>query len=468
MRHSGRLLAAAAALMLGLTGCTGGSFSGYVEASCSPTVDGVTTCVSTQKPVPTVTATVTETPAPAPTVTVTQTVTASPAPATPTPTPTQAPLAATCAPAPANPAKVPVLSAGSDHREWMHGLEMVKHDGKDMVVFSSNNYAPTNPGGGEWVHNIFYSYFDACAPASTFAAKTLVNAPQAQEPASAAVNSAGRLMVTAEDAQFNDWLDQTYGVWDNALGVVKSYGQKLMPPQGGHSGHVAASGDKFLVSFSDGWVDGGGVDNMGTGDDVFAKIVDSNGNAGPMINTAVGTKRVWWPIVAGSDTNWLQVWQELGTTTNNGLVKGSIIDHAGNVVKANFTLFSNVKLYHYDVQWIPATQRYLVTGSQSDGAAVVVLFDKAGNYIDSKSGIYAGTIREAQTVVSEDGLTAIFPSSVGATVLDLTANSVALRKHVTLDWNWDYMGTDGVFAAPNRVVFGTGTQQGVKFLNVAF
>lgn len=88
------------AFVLVLTGCTGGTYDGYVHAECDPTVDTpagkVTECRSTEKPIPTQTV-----PGPTETVTipgptVTETVTVSPtatATATPTPTPTPTPTA---------------------------------------------------------------------------------------------------------------------------------------------------------------------------------------------------------------------------------------------------------------------------------------------------------------------------------------------------------------------------------------
>jgi hypothetical protein len=386
-------------------------------------------------------------------------------PVTTSPSPSAPPI--TVADTAVNPLPEPVLPASMDHRQFMHGMNWVKVGGKDMLVFSANNYPPTEPQD-EWMDDIYYSYVDPANPGTTFSPKTLVSASMAQEPASAAANSNGHLVVTAEDAEYSADLDQTYGMWDANLKAITPYGAKLMPPQGGHSGHVAASGDKFLVSFSDGWIDGGGVNNMGTGDDVFGKIVNDDGTTGKIINTAVGSSRDWWPIVAGSDTNWLQVWQRYGTAgTGGGTVMGAVIDHSGNVVK-ELTIFSNNKYYYHDVQYIPALGMYLVTGSQNSSvnSGIAVLIDKAGTIVATKTGL-PNTNRESQTAVSADGKTAVYAvPGTGATVLDLTSDSITLHKTVTINWNWDYMGTAGIFTADNRVVFATGTQHGVRFVTV--
>lgn len=456
--------------VLAVSGCSApSSFDGYVHAECDATdANKVTVCRSTQLPVPTQTVTVTAAastaPAPAPSTT------------TPAPAPTTAPpaagssLPAACPNAMGNPAAVPALPAADDHREWMHGFDVVKHAGGNLLTFSSNNYLPTKPPG-EWVHDIYFGYFDPCNPAA-FSPKTLVSRPTAQEPASSAVNSSGKLMVTAEDAEYSPNLDQTYGIWDNTtfLNPLKTFGAKLMPPQGGHSGHVAASGTTFGVSFSDGWVDGGGVDNLGTGDDVFFEIVDEAGTAKGLINTAVGTaNRDWWPIVAGSDTNFLQVWQRYGTAgTGGGTVMGAIISPTGTIVKSAFPIFTNDRYYYHDVQYIPASGNYLVTGTQNTGTAnsgIAVILDKNGNVLSTKTGL-PSTIREAHTVVSEDGTRAVYPTNNGAAVINIAGTTVTLAKTVPLTWNWDYMGTAGVWASQTQVTFATGTQQGVKFLRV--
>ena len=132
------------------------------------------------------------------------------------------------------------------------------------------------------------------------------------------------------------------------------------------------------------------------------------------------------------------------------------------------TIFSNNKYYYHDVQYVSALGLYLVTGSQNtaSNSGIAVLVDKSGNIVATKTGL-PGTNRESQTVVSDDGKTAVYAApGVGAVVLDLTSTSVGLRKTISINWNWDYMGTDGIFTAANRVYFATGTQHGVKFVAV--
>jgi hypothetical protein len=282
------------------------------------------------------------------------------------------------------------------------------------------------------------------------------------------VNSGGKLTVTVEDAAINpETLDQTFRQYAPTGPTQTKATTQLMPPQGGHSGHVAAAGSRFGVAFSDGWVDGGGVEGNGTGEKVFFRGFDENGNQGVL--TELGSQRDWWPVIAGSDDSYLQVWQRYGGTPGygGGKVMGAIVGTDGHILKPAFEIFGNDKYYYHDVQWIPSIQRYLVVGSQNTttNAGIAVLLDKAGNVISTKAGL-PNTIREGQTVINDAGTKAVYPGGTGAVVLDVTAAGVNLAKQVPLTWNWTYMGTDGVFADADSVVFATGTQQGVKFLNV--
>lgn len=368
-----------------------------------------------------------------------------------------------------NPPSVGFPPNSEDHREYMHGIDLLKVGGNTLLVFSSNNYPPTQPSD-EWYHNIYYSWIDPLYPNETLNIQTLVNDDLAQEPASAAVNSNGRIVVTAEDAQFDaEALDQTFGMWDSNLGVIRDYGVKLMPPQGGHSGHVAASGNKFLVSFSDGWVEGGGVDDNGTGDEIYGKIINDDGTTGSIINTSVGSNRDWWPIVAGSDTNWLQVWQRYGGVagTGGGSVWGAIISQSGSIVK-KFQIFSNNKYYYHDVKYLSNLGLYLVVGSQnlSANGGIAVLIDKSGNIVKTQTGL-PNTVREGQTAIYEDGNTvkAVYPTlPTGAAILDITSTSITLSRTLSGSYQWDYMGVAGIFSAPTRVLFAANSYKGVKFI----
>ncbi|BCN29739.1 hypothetical protein [Anaeromicropila herbilytica] len=355
----------------------------------------------------------------------------------------------------------------SDSRGWIHGVNWITIDTEDVLIFSSNGYRPTKPTG-EWNHNIYYSWFNTDNITNTFKPKVLVDAKLAQEPSSAAINSNGYIIITSEDSEFHpESLDQTFGIFDSGLKKVITYGKKLMPPQGGHSGHVAASGDKFLVTFCDGWIDGGGAYNLGTGDDIYSRIVNQDGTMGSLIKTQVSEKsRDWWPIVSGSDTEWLQVWQQYNETSSGGTLLGAITSKSGKIVK-KFPITKNNKYYYYDVGYIDSLGVYMVTGSRMDGG-FVSLINKKGTIVAEKTKL-PYTVREAKTLINEFGqyATAVYPTyNTGAAVLKITKNSITLKKTVKVEVTWDYMGTDGTFVSDTKVIFATGTKNGIKFVPI--
>ena len=376
-------------------------------------------------------------------------------------------------------AELGLNASAEDMRMYMHGMDMIQTSNGPLLIFSSNNYPPTRPSG-DWVHNVYSSWVNPASPESSTVNLLYTAANRsAQEPASAAINSNGIILVTTEDAQYTDELDQTYGLFYSDLSVKVPYGRRLgagTNGQGGHSGHVAAVGDKFLVTFCEEWVNGGGVDNLGTGGSIYARIVDEDGNAGPLLLVSGDAwnlpnnqrKRDWWSVVAGSDENWLQVWQRYqnGTTEFGGKVYGRITNLDGSM-GPEFLIIEDNKYYYHDVRWIQEIERYLVVGGAAEGG-YAALVDKQGNVAHVATAL-PWTVREAMTVIKENGngsATAVYPvEGGGAAVLNVTANSVTVVKNKLQGGGlvWDYMGTAGMFIDGTHVLFASGTTAGVKY-----
>ncbi|MEA4896657.1 MAG: hypothetical protein VB065_03510 [Eubacteriales bacterium] len=358
-------------------------------------------------------------------------------------------------------------SAEEDHRGYSHGVNLLQVGDRPILVFSSNGYPPTT-SGEEWAHDVFCAWLDPENIDRPIKAKKLVDAPYAQEPASACVNSNGVILVTAEDRQHSEYLDQTFGLWHSNLHEIHAYGEKLMPPQGGHSGHAAASGDKFLVTFCDGWIDGGGVDGNGTGDDIYCRVVYEDGTQGLLMKTSVGKPRDWWPLVAGSDVNWLQVFQRYGKRGIGGGTLYGAITTEKNVAKP-IALRKNIKYYNYDVCYVPELARYLVTGTAMDEGGFAILMDTNGEITAKTTGL-PETVREARTVTGRVGNAriAVYPTpDTGIAIMELTETSVRFVKTLKGTVEWDYMGTDGMLrtSASGRAeaLFAMGTKAGIRF-----
>ena len=149
-----------------------------------------------------------------------------------------------------------------DVRAFQHGIDFLQlPTGRWAVIWASSGGVPRGEDdSGEWVHDMFYSWVDPAWP--KVKPRLLIRAPAAQEPASAEAMPNGQIMVTMEDAwNAENNLAQSFAIFDRNLHPVLPYQNMIF--EGGHSGHVAATNNGFVVFYSEGWVEGGGVENLG-------------------------------------------------------------------------------------------------------------------------------------------------------------------------------------------------------------
>jgi hypothetical protein len=352
------------------------------------------------------------------------------------------------------------LVAGStqDHRAWQHGINLLKVDARYLLIWSSWDNPPRPRLSGNWEHDVYYSWLDAAQP--RLAIRTLVSHPEAQEPASAAVNSRGTLLVTWEDG--HGGINQNAGLWDRSLRALTPDGLRVR--DGGHSGHVAALGERFLIAYSEGWVAGGAFLDRGTGKHLHARIVAADGSIGPEIDIAIGQdpdRRESWPLVAASAHNWLVVWQRYPERS----LRGTLIDRDGRVTRRLRIAKRLNEGYEYDVRYAPGLDRFVVLGS-ADNHGFVTLLDTAGN-IMARAERLPRAVGESQIVLSPsaDAVTAVYPTApTGIAVLRITRAGVRLAKRIAHPHAWDYIGTVGAFTTPDRVLFATLSRAGVQLI----
>ena len=156
-----------------------------------------------------------------------------------------------------------------DERRFMHGIDFASAgEHKSWVFFSSSGLPPRGANrDGSWPHDVYVGEWSPGA-ARLSGVHIFISRDEAQEPVSVAQNSAGNIFVSFEDG----WnaprtVSQRYGVYRADLSPIRPYPQDV--ESGGHSGHVTAVGERFVVFYSADWVDGGGVDNLGTGGGVY-------------------------------------------------------------------------------------------------------------------------------------------------------------------------------------------------------
>ena len=351
-----------------------------------------------------------------------------------------------------------------DHRAWQHGIDLIRVGDKLLLVWGSAGNPPRPNLGGDWQHDVYYAWLNtpdtkAAAPIDP---QILVSQPEAQEPPSTAINARGTILMTCEDG--NGGINQHAGLWDSSLRVLRKY--PFMIKRGGHSGHVAAMGDRFLVAYGEGWVKGAGWLGMGTGENVFARIVDNNGKLGREIKLTPDRDpdpRDGWPLVAGSDRNWLVVWQRYPALT----LQAALVDKAGAVIMRRQIIDGLPPRYAYDVEFAAPLASYVVAGSSGDGG-FVALVSLTGKIVITQRGL-PPMASESRIILGWDGsqLIGVYPVNPrGVAVVRLSADAIELSKVIDHPYAWDYSGTTGMFVAPERVLFVTLSTTGLRLIPI--
>jgi hypothetical protein len=282
----------------------------------------------------------------------------------------------------------------------------------------------------------------------------IISAPEAQEPSSAAISPDGHIFITHEDGyNTQNVIAQRYGVYDTNLAPILPYPQ--MVEDGAHSGHVAAVGNRFVIFYSNGWVDDGGVDNLGSGDNVLAKIYASDGKYQQAVEVCVSqATRDWWPVVAGSSTHAALVWQRFVNDQTYADLVFSLLDPAtGALLKDQVVLEQQVKYYTYNVTYIPAVDRFLALGTYEAGGGFAYLLDNDGNVVASNKTLPA-IVRESHSIVlnqSGSALVAQVTAPTGLMALAVTPTDVLLKTALAGDYEWRYTGIDGIFVNASQI-----------------
>lgn len=330
-----------------------------------------------------------------------------------------------------------------DERRFMHGIGWAHRAGdKDWVFFSSSGLPPRGANSnGNWPHDV---YVGEWSPQRTRLAnvRIFISRPEAQEPVSVAQNASGNIFVSFEDG----WnaprtVSQRYGVYGANLAPIKPYPNDV--ESGGHSGHVAAVGEQFVVFYSQDWVDGGGVDNLGTGGGVYVKVYNGRGVLLRHVDVAAHV-REWWPMIAGSPTRALLVWQRYIPGEIVAQLEYAVLDPAtGKLVRPEGgSGGARVQYYTYAAAWVPAVERFVIEATLDNGRSSVLLIDEEG-HVTAKLDCLPASVREASIAVN--GNTAYVPTRDGRLMaLALTGKTIELHGLLRAPFAWGNTGAIGI------------------------
>jgi hypothetical protein len=349
--------------------------------------------------------------------------------------------------------------AASDPRQFMHGIGTARApDGAHYLFYSSSGLPPAGAGAdGAWPHDIYVSTWQ---PASGVLSppKIFISRPEAQEPVSVAQNQAGAIMLSFEDGfDTRDEVSQRYGLYGADLQPIKPYPQDIL--SGGHSGHVAAVGERFVVFYSEGWVQGGGVDNLGSGDNVRAAVLEADGRIARQLDVARG-RRAWWPVLAASPDRALLVWQQfVRGRTDASLHAAILVPGTGKLLPLG-RLLDRLRYYTYQVAWVPAANRFLLTGTRAGAQGFALLITPAGKVV-GRADCLPATVREAEILVRERR--ALIPAAGGQVIqVDIDERDAMRVGTLPLGADWGSTGTLGLPAPDQRVAWFTLTPQGLR------
>ncbi|WP_254615801.1 hypothetical protein [Cupriavidus basilensis] len=328
-----------------------------------------------------------------------------------------------------------------DQRAFMHGIGAASGPGQTTYIFfSSSGLPPRGPDRNRnWTHDIYVAEWNP-ARASLGKPRLLVAEQEAQEPVSVAQNAAGRIMLTFEDgSNTTNSVSQRYRVYGKDLQSQEAKSTDVW--SGGHSGHVTAVADNFVVFYSDDWIDGGGVDNLGTGNGVYLKTYDGNGRL--LQSTEVApNKREWWPLIAGSKETALLAWQEFVPGETHARLKTAVYRPIDGTLTGMQALNGRLKYYTYSVAYVPALDSFLLVGTNDVGKGFAHLLDKAGR-VSASLACMPESVREAGITVVGD--MAYTPAADGRLLhLKLSADTIELRGSQPSPIPWTYAGSLGL------------------------
>jgi len=193
---------------------------------------------------------------------------------------------------------------------------------------------------------------------------------------------------------------QRYGIYQSDLSPVRAYPAEVQA--GGHSGDAAAVGERFVVAYSEGWIDGGGVAGLGSGNGVYARVYDAGGGLLRHIDVAPH-QRAWWPRLAAGPSGALLLWQAFAPGDQHARLLAATLDLDQGRAGPPVVLLERVRFYTYSGAWLPGVARYLVLATEvgaSDEERGQGFLLNAGGEVVARLACMPATVREAGIAVA--------------------------------------------------------------------
>ena len=328
---------------------------------------------------------------------------------------------------------------GDDERRFMHGIGRADAgNGKTWVFFSSSGLPPRGANrDGSWPHDVYIGEWSPGEP-HVSRVRVFIERPEAQEPVSVAQNVSGNIFITFEDGwNARRTISQRYGVYRKNLVPIMPYPKDV--ESGGHSGHVAAVGERFVVFYSADWAEGGGFNDLGTGGGVYANVYDGRGRMLWHVDVAVHGREDW-PVVAGSPRRALLLWQKYTPDGTVALLEYALLDLRSRKLNRPASRMDPFRVQHYAYAsaYVPDIARFIVVATLHSGSAVAFLIDEAGRRTAQLDCLPA-VVRESGIGVL--GAAAYLPTQDGRLMaLALEGDRITLRGTQRAPFAWGNTG----------------------------
>ncbi|WP_211655677.1 hypothetical protein [Planococcus alpniumensis] len=333
-----------------------------------------------------------------------------------------------------------------DTRKYTHGVSIIGNS----VLWSEKSEEQRKDG---WTHDIYKkeigeSQFD-----------TLVSSPEAQEPVSASSTDETTIITYEDGYDSTNNVSQRYKLYDDNWQLLHEGTLR----DGGHSGHTASTNAHHVLFWSHGWVNGGGVNDLGSGKEVIVSTVSNEGEVLHEINLSQPDDRDSWPMLAASEDNALLVWQQFNDDASEAALRFAVYDPEANELTVTPTeLLPQVDFYIYSVSYVPEAQQYVVA-AQTDQGGTLSLLSKEGELLDQITS--PRLVREAAPAI--EGNTLVFPQlPANYFTVHISDDQLQLNSSDSLDISWGTSGTTGVFLDERRVYFATLNKEGLQEVTV--
>lgn len=329
-----------------------------------------------------------------------------------------------------------------DARQYAHGVAIVENS----VLWSEKSDEQREDG---WTHDIYKKEIGQTQ------VETLVAKPEAQEPVSAS-STKETIIITYEDGyDTTNNISQRFKLYD--YNWQQLYEATLF--DGGHSGHVASTNTHHVIFWSNDWVNGGGVNELGTGKEVIVSTISNEGELLHEIKLSQADDRDSWPMLATSDDNALLIWQHFNDEATKAALYFAVYNPATNALTvAPSELVSQVDFYTYSISYVQATKQYVVAAQTKEGGTLILL-SKDGELIDQVDA--PNLVKEATPALQGDTL--VFPQMPASYfTVRVFDNQLQLLPSNSLDVKWGTTGTAGLFLDAHNMYFATLNKEGLQ------